>query len=314
LGLLAPGRYKRLVFVGSGPIMEMPLAAMIDHTGKRLIENYKISYAFSLSSFFYQPNVVKPTRTLFCVADPTGPPNQAKFVTEKPAVNINGRSAFRGGFLPLPGARTEGAAVAALFVGSELLIGPEAREQKVTDEMKEFQILHFATHGFLAPNSAQSSGLVLAEEPAGTGSGTGTVTGAGGVGGYDGLLTVRKIVSLSAAWKRSMAAQLTVLSACETGRGVSQAGEGLMGLAWAFRAAGCPSIVVSQWSVDDVATKEWMVTFYGALKADKPKDDAVQAAMLEVKKTHPSPFYWAAFELIGDAAPLTLREGVGSRK
>jgi len=300
-GLLAAGRYRRLVFVGSGPMLEMPLAAMIDPSGKRLIERFSVSHAFSLSSFFYRSAVEKPTRTVLCVADPTGPEDHPQPAAGKLAVSNSGRSAFRGGFLPLPGARDEGKAVAALFAGSELLIGPKAREQKVTDEMKDFQLLHFATHGYLIPSAVQSSGLVLAEEPGDTGTGT----GAGG--SYDGLLTVRKIVNLSTVWKRSMAAQLAVLSACETGRGVSQEGEGLMGLAWAFRAAGCPSLVVSQWAVDDAATKEWMLTFYGALKAGKQKDDAVRAAMLAVKKSHPSPFYWAAFDLIGNASPITMR-------
>ncbi len=48
-----------------------------------------------------------------------------------------------------------------------------------------------------------------------------------------------------------------------------------------------------------------MVSFYQQLKLGKAKDVALQTAMLTVKKNHPSPYYWAAFELIGDTNPLT---------
>ena len=101
-----------------------------------------------------------------------------------------------------------------------------------------------------------------------------------------------------------LSAHLAVLSACETGRGQAKGGEGLMGLAWAFRAAGVPAVVASQWQVDDAATKQLMVAFYKELKAGRRKDDALRTAMLAVQKEHPSPYYWAAFELIGDATPL----------
>ena len=49
-----------------------------------------------------------------------------------------------------------------------------------------------------------------------------------------------------------------------------------------------------------------MVAFYEKLKTGQPKDTALRQAMLSVKKetSHASPFFWAAFEMIGDTAPL----------
>ena len=55
----------------------------------------------------------------------------------------------------------------------------------------------------------------------------------------DGLLEAREIVDLD------LHADLVVLSACETGRGMFRGGEGMVGLAWAFLGAGCPATVVS---------------------------------------------------------------------
>ena len=202
------------------------------------------------------------------------------------------RSNWRGDYAALPGARNEGRAVAALFSNSLFVAGPEAQKATLMAELPKCGILHFATHGYLDAKEGMRSGLVLAHDKGGS--------------EEDTVLTAKEIASLP------LSAEMAVLSACHTGQGQPSSGEGVVGLAWAFRAAGVPSVVASQWSVDDAATKDWMVTFYGALKAGKPKDEAVRTAMLAVKKTHPSPFYWAAFELIGDSAPL--RQGVGSRK
>jgi CHAT domain-containing protein len=85
-----------------------------------------------------------------------------------------------------------------------------------------------------------------------------------------------------------------------------------MGLAWAFRAAGCPSIVASQWKVYDEATARLMTSFYQNLKAGQRKDDALRSAMLSVRmwaqkaKTFDAPRWWAGFQVMGDTAPLSL--------
>ena len=81
-----------------------------------------------------------------------------------------------------------------------------------------------------------------------------------------------------------------------------------LGLAWAFRAAGCPSIVASQWEVDDQATGRLMQAFYEGVKAGRRKDDALRQAMLRLlrSKENNAPYYWAAFQVIGDASPLPV--------
>ncbi len=76
-----------------------------------------------------------------------------------------------------------------------------------------------------------------------------------------------------------LAARLAILSACESGRGEKSGGEGLLGLAWAFRAAGCPSIVASKWRVDDSATRDLMVRFYKAMSSGRTKPAALGQAM-----------------------------------
>ena len=104
---------------------------------------------------------------------------------------------------------------------------------------------------------------------------------------------------------------LVVLSACETALGKEMGGEGLVGLTRAFQYAGARSIVASLWSVADESTPELMKHFYGYLKAGEMKDEALRHAQIDFihepgfaglksKLSIAHPFYWAAFQLIGD--------------
>ena len=100
-----------------------------------------------------------------------------------------------------------------------------------------------------------------------------------------------------------MNSDLAVLSACETGRGRVGAGEGIIGLSWAFFVAGCPTTVVSQWKVESASTTELMLAFHRNLKKGQSKAAALRAAALRLldDSRYRHPFYWAAFVVVGDA-------------
>jgi CHAT domain-containing protein len=206
------------------------------------------------------------------------------------------------GLTPLPHAREEGEAVAKAIPGATLATGEDASEGMVKKASPDCAILHFACHGLLNPRFGLRSALALGKES--------------GDSGQDGLLEAGEISQLL------LSAQIAVLSACDTGKGVESGGEGLLGLVWGFRAAGVPAVVASNWPLDDAAAKRMMVTFYAELLAGKRKDDALQVAMLrEMKLGGPNganrsatgsggagkrsnAYYWASFKLIGDAEPL----------
>ncbi|MCF8245134.1 MAG: tetratricopeptide repeat protein [Saprospiraceae bacterium] len=104
-------------------------------------------------------------------------------------------------------------------------------------------------------------------------------------------------------------AALVVLSACETGIGELQRGEGIVSLARGFSYAGAASIVTTLWSVDDFASSEIMEFFYLNLKAGNSKDEALRQAKLtflnKKKGSNAShPLYWAAFIPVGDMTPI----------
>ena len=95
-------------------------------------------------------------------------------------------------------------------------------------------------------------------------------------------------------------ADLITLSACETGLSKIANGDDLVGLTRGFLYAGSSSIVASLWKVDDLATAQLMTRFYNEMdRADKR--EALRTAQLETKKKYPHPYYWASFQLIGNA-------------
>ncbi len=105
-------------------------------------------------------------------------------------------------------------------------------------------------------------------------------------------------------------AELTVLSACNTGSGKIAKGEGIMSLGTAFQYAGTKSLLLTSWKVSDQTTPELMKFFYANLKKGMNKAKALQQAKLQylananLNRTHP--FYWGSFYLVGDAAPIAF--------
>jgi len=104
-------------------------------------------------------------------------------------------------------------------------------------------------------------------------------------------------------------ADLAILSACETARGHISAGEGVIGLAWAFFVAGTPTTVVSQWKVESTSTTELMQAFHrerqvmgGKTVSSFRTARALQRAELQILRQprYAHPFYWAGFVVMVD--------------
>jgi tetratricopeptide (TPR) repeat protein len=98
---------------------------------------------------------------------------------------------------------------------------------------------------------------------------------------------------------------LVVLSACETGVGEVQVGEGVFGLRRSFVVAGAKTLVMSLWKVADQQTQELMIDFYQRLLAGVPRAEALRQAQLQLKSRYPDPYYWGAFICQGEPTPLS---------
>ena len=180
--------------------------------------------------------------------------------------------------LDLKHAQTEALNVSKVLPNSRALVRREASESAFKRYGEGFKYLHIASHGTFNADSPLTSALLLAKDST-----------------NDGTLTVGELYSMR------LNADLVTLSACETGLGKIANGDDVVGLTRGFLYAGSRSIVASLWKVDDEATAYLMTRFYGALKGTS-KREALRLAQLETRKKYPHPYYWAAFQLTGEAS------------
>ena len=158
------------------------------------------------------------------------------------------------------------------------------RETVMSADFSKYQIVHFATHGFLDSEHPELSSIVL------------TKVDRNGVK-INGLMPLHDIYSLD------LSAELTVLSACQTALGKELKGEGLVGLSHSFMSAGSKTVVASLWKVDDRATAVLMDNFYdGMLQKGMTPSAALRSAKLKMmhEKQWSAPYYWAGFVLQGE--------------
>ena len=166
---------------------------------------------------------------------------------------------------------------------AEVLLGGQATEAVFVETAPDRRVLHLATFGVLNTLNPLFSFVELSPG-----------------GGSDGRLEVHEIFGLN------LAADLVVLSACETAVGSGlrwdvPPGDDWVGLVRAFLSAGAQNVVASLWPVDDQATARLMEKFYDGLRGGNSKAAALgnaQRALLS-EGGAADPFYWAAFVLTG---------------
>ena len=155
-------------------------------------------------------------------------------------------------------------------------------------------ILHISTHGFFndstsLSNSMLSSGLFFAGENNYWCDKYAQI----GKCKDDGILRSAEIANINLS-----GCSLVILSACETGLGFSDSGEGVYGLQRAFKLAGAKKILMSLWEVDDRATTILMTNFYRYLLEGKDANTALEISKKVVRDQYPSPEEWGAFVLL----------------
>lgn len=277
--LLPTDPNDRVIFIPQESLFLVPFAALKAPNDRYLIEKHTILTAPAIQ-------VLDLTRQqrLRLTANPA---NAAALIVGNPTMP---KVALAAGdpptqLPPLPGSEQEAIAIARLLTSSALL-GPQATETIVKQQIQTAQRIHLATHGLLeyvsltgqGPQTALDVPGAIALAPSDT---------------DDGLLTASEILNLR------LQAELVVLSACDTGQG-RITGDGVIGLSRSFVAAGVPSVVVSLWAVPDTPTAALMTQFYEQLQQQPNKANALRQAMLTTMQSYPNPINWAAFTLIGE--------------
>ena len=232
-------------------------------------------------------------------------------------------------FDPLPAARAEAEEIGSFWAETgnaevTTLIGPLAEEGRFKALAPGQRILHLATHGFFVEEGCDSSARAAAVRSRGTLSQlkpppavlgdnplllTGLALAAANRrreaphdgSAEDGMLTAEEISALdlsTVSW--------AVLSGCETGTGVILSGEGVLGLRRAFEVAGVGTLIMSLWSVEDIATRLWMGELYAARLSGRSTPESIRDASLAIIETRrrdglaDHPFFWGAFVAAGD--------------
>lgn len=213
---------------------------------------------------------------------------------------------------PLSGTAEEARLLVPLLRPQAVLSGREATSARVLQQRGP-RILHIATHGFFLPEVARpagrdavGSGATLPPEDPLQRSGL-VFAGAnhsGADAADDGYLTAAELTGMDLE-----GTDLVTLSACETGQGAVERGEGVYGLQRALTVAGARSTLLSLWKVDDDATAAFMEQFYRRLRAGESRADALRETQASFR-SHKNSAYndvrvWGAFQLSGDWRPLT---------
>lgn len=265
-------RAERVIFVPAGILYYLPIHALgkaDDHGEIQFFINQKpVIYLTNseLLSIVTERTTLQGEKSLFALGNPL-------FQHTEPPLN------------PLKNAEEEVTAVKGVFGEKAFtLIGQKATRQALLDILRPstgkigFRFILLATHAVLDPQSPADSWLAL-----------------------DGM---NKLMAQEVPNFDLSTVSLVTLSACQTAVESDSSGNELMGLAHFFSQAKTPSIVASLWSVDDVSTRDLMVTFHKTMVEQEVLDKAraLQQAQraLAMRPETRHPFFWAPFILIGD--------------
>lgn len=295
---------KDLIVLSDGVLNAVPfdILSVKQENYQPLITSHTVQMAPSLKYIFQaqKQGLPKASNGLFAVADPTySSSGEVAGLSQEKLESVTRGSQYLSYFEQLPETRTEVEGISRILGGmpEKILYGEQALESTIkSSDLKDFRYIHFATHGILGndlPGLIEPA-LVMGAEP-----------------GEDGFLTASEAQALK------LNAELSVLSACNTGTGRYFTGEGVMGMSRAFILAGSRSVIVSLWSVPSKETELLMLSFYKHMRDGQSIPESIRSAKLELMKgfgkgqgsaaskkakqqVFPShPFFWAAFISLG---------------
>jgi CHAT domain-containing protein len=294
---------KRLIISPEGFLWNMPFSGLVMNTtdAHRFLGVEKsITYVQSLSLLDYSPSNYPSSSSadkldVFAVGISRFPGNMAW-----PTFKI------KAPWEDLPNARSEAEDIAKLYKIAPVL-DDQATEEVLRRRLARANIIHLATHGFAesSMNTAMLSGILLSLPSNAEGANN------------DGVLRSWEVLN-----QLTLNADLVVLSACETGLGLSGAlsifdgaqeierGDGFGRMVRAFQVSGASAVVASQWKVSDDSTRRLMVSFHRNLLNGLEKDEALRQAMIALQQNRATahPFYWAPFVLVGNPRNVKIQQ------
>ncbi|MBF2063644.1 MAG: tetratricopeptide repeat protein [Calothrix sp. C42_A2020_038] len=286
----ALSNYKHLIIAPDGNLNLLPFQLIPTNTSEELlIDKYTISYlGVGRDILRSQVQTSHPSSAPLIIADPDFDlASQENITTEiQPREFI---STLDGDILtPTPGTRLLGESIAKKLQNAGLYLGAAAVETLLSN-INCPNIMLIATHGLFLPDSYQPptqnrfsklklNNPMMRSALAFAGANTWLSGGTLPPNAGKGFVFAQDIASLN-LW----ANELTVLSACDTGRGDIKIGEGVFGLRRAFAVAGTKTLIMSLWKVPDTVTALLMERFFDNLQLDIGRADALQNAQIYIR-------------------------------
>ncbi|HYX09611.1 MAG TPA: CHAT domain-containing tetratricopeptide repeat protein [Bacteroidales bacterium] len=246
-----------------------------------LFRKYDIGYAYSATLLFDSTRKSTIDRSKLLAFAPEYPSTGMKRPDKYTL-----RQQYREDLYPLPGALDEAKNVASLTNG-RIFTGKEATERNFKRYAGRYDLIHLAMHAVINNKNPMYSKLVFT---------------ANNDSAEDGLLNTYEVYNMQ------LKARMAVLSSCNSGKGKQQKGEGIMSMARAFLYAGCPSIVMSLWEVEDKSGIKLMTDFYQNLQNGENKIHSLAMAKkdfinsADMLTAHP--YFWSGYEVIGNPGPV----------
>ena len=281
-------RSTRVLIVADGVLQYVPFAALPASSGEPLIARHEIVYlpsASVLDSIRSRSRPIPANAAAAVFADPVFSRNDSRLTARGSSPPTTVRADDGGVYGRLRFSRAEAEAISAVAPAAFEALDFEAAKPNVTGRnLRQYRMLHFATHGSLDAAHPELSGIVL------------SLVDKDGKA-VDGFLRLHEIYNLD------LDADLVVLSACRTALGKEVHGEGLIGLTRGFMYAGASRVVSSVWNIDDRASAQLMSKFYEAMIVRKlsPASALRDAQLFMTRQPRwANPHYWAAFGIQGD--------------
>lgn len=287
---------QRLIIIPDGLLTYIPFEVLLTEKPNYrkielsklpyLLRQYSISYHYSASLHLLTQQAMPTSGRLLALASSYDPS-----LANDPSLSDR-QQKIRRSMKDLPGAMEEVQHLERQFVG-DYYYQEMASESRFKEQIEEqaYSVIHLAMHGLVDAQQPEYSGLLFTHTKHRE---------------QDDLLHAYELNLLS------LKTDLVVLSACETGFGRYDRGEGVVSLGRGFMYAGAPSLLLTLWPLNDVVSVQMISAFYEALATGMPKDMALQQTKLryleQTQGLSAHPFFWAPFIQLGNAQPILLEE------
>jgi CHAT domain-containing protein len=293
---------EKLIIVTDGELGFLPFESFLVeqapqiqtdyHKLHYLINDYQISYNYSTTLWKSNKDATKNNNNGQLLAMASN--YDIKMDSSKIDWRLPAHQRLRALLNPLPAARKEVEVLAEEFSGF-FGLDSLASEKIFKEKAGDFAVIHLAMHGILDTKGPILSSLGFTE---------------------DGDSLENNFLHAYEISKMHLNSDLVVLSACETGYGRFEKGNGIASLARAFMYAGASALIVSLWQVNDYTTSKIMKNLYDNLSNGMKKDEALGHAKLQYMKSakgilaHPA--FWSPFIMMGNTQPVSIKRKGGT--